>query len=53
MNVPVVSTRSSRRANSCRGGRNEEARYAGLREKSGNGFLVEIGAEGQTGTTTF
>jgi hypothetical protein len=35
------------------GGRIEEARYAGLREKSGNGLLIEIRPEGQTGTTTF
>jgi hypothetical protein len=31
----------------------EEARYAGLREKSGNGLLIGIRPEGQTGTTRF
>jgi hypothetical protein len=41
------------RAKSLRGGRIEEARYSGLREKSEHGLLVEIGPEGQTGTTTF
>jgi hypothetical protein len=41
------------RAKSRPGGRIEEVRYAGLREKSGNGLLVKIGPEGQTGTTTF
>jgi hypothetical protein len=41
------------RAKSRRGGRIEEARYAGLREKSRNGLLIEIRPEGQTGTTTF
>jgi len=41
------------RAKSRRGGRIEEARYVGLREKSGKGLLIEIRPEGQTGTTAF
>ena len=41
------------RAKSRRGGRFEGAHYAGLREKSGNGLLIEIRPEGQTGTKTF
>jgi hypothetical protein len=32
------------------GGPFEEAHYAALREKSGNGFLSEVTPEGQTGT---
>jgi hypothetical protein len=40
------------RAKSRRGGRIEEARYAGLREKSGNGLLIEKGLKAD-GTTTF
>jgi hypothetical protein len=41
------------RAKSCQRWRIEGARYAGLREKSGNELLDEIGPEGQTGTTRF
>jgi hypothetical protein len=34
------------------GGPFEEAHYAALREKSGNGFLSEVTPEGQTGIMT-
>ena len=37
------------RAKSRPGGRIEEACCAGLGEKFGNGLLIEIGSEGQTG----